>query len=133
MSQGGFNMIKELQKQIEAQKKELTRPLIEEFNQIFEGFEIEINLDTDQFGANVIAIKKTDNSFVQLSFLAATEQNIYNSIAFKYELDGKIILAVKPTSFAIDASIINYVFHKLNNLIADISSAPEVDIETENK
>lgn len=121
-------MIKELQKQIEERKQELIKPVKEEFEQVFQGFDVEVGLNTDNLFSSLLAIKNEGGNFVQLAFLAA-EEKTFSSTSFKQNIENGIVTSVQPTPFTIDTSVINYVFYKLNELIDQVAPSQEPEEE----
>lgn len=124
-------MLKDLQKQIEKQKKELLKPLIEEMEQIFQGFEIMADFDTEgtQAYLSAQAIKGDSKSIV--NFAATKEDSTFSVLSFKHIVENGIVMGVTPTPFTVSNQVINYVFYKLAELLESLQPKEEKEeIET---
>lgn len=124
-------MLKELQKQIEQKKRELTQPTIEMFEQIFKGFEITIDFDLEGAFSAASMQQKTENSLIILNFTHTEEEKVFTNYALKYEVEQGIIVGVKASPFSIDQNVINYVFYELENLLKGLQKEETTENESE--
>lgn len=124
-------MLKELQKQIEQKKKELVQPTKEMFEQIFKGFEVTIDFDSEGEFSAASMQQKTENSLIILNFTWTQEEKVFTNYAIKYEVEQGIIVGVKASPFSIDQNVINYVFYELENLLKGLQKEETTENESE--
>lgn len=127
-------MFKELQKQIEQKKRELVQPTKEKFEQIFNGYKVEINLDAENNAVFASMSQEDESGVILLNFQQKENQKIFSNYGVAYEKDGKVILAAKPMPFTIEYEVIAFVFYELNSILEGLKTEEtEVEPEVETK